>query len=69
MIKLKQLEEQSIVRSVAVHEDNKKRIAEIFERVNQARDQLLVRVQYFIPSYQRLSSLFSSRQVSRHTSL
>lgn len=37
------LKEQSLMKRIAVHEDDKKQIAEIFERVNQASMQLLVR--------------------------
>jgi len=41
---LTQLKKQSLIRGVALHEENKKQIAEIFERVNQAREQLVVRI-------------------------
>src|SRR6267378_7648559 len=41
LIKLK---EKSPARKVAVHEDDKGRIAEIFEHINQAREQLVVRI-------------------------
>ena len=39
-----QLKEQSLGRKIAVHEEDKGRIAEIFERINQAREQLVVRI-------------------------
>ena len=41
LIKLK---EKSLTRKIAVHEEDKGRIAEIFERINQAREQLVVRI-------------------------
>jgi len=41
LIKLK---EQSLGRKIAVHEEDKRRIAEIFEHINQAREQLVVRI-------------------------
>jgi hypothetical protein len=41
LIKLK---EQSLGRKIAVHEEDKTRIAEIFENINQAREQLVVRI-------------------------
>jgi len=44
LTKLTQLKKQSLIRGVAVHEENKRQIAEIFERVNQAREQLVVRI-------------------------
>ena len=44
LTKLTQLKKQSLIRGVAVHEENKKQIAEIFERDNQAREQLVVRI-------------------------
>jgi len=44
LTKLTQLKKQSLIRGVADHEENKKQIAEIFERVNQAREQLVVRI-------------------------
>ena len=40
LIKLK---EQSIIRKIADHEKEKGEIAEIFQRINQAREQLVVR--------------------------
>jgi len=43
-MKLIQLKKQSLIRGVALHEENKRQIAEIFERVNQAREQLVVRI-------------------------
>jgi len=42
LTKLTQLKKQSLIRGIADHEGNKKQIAEIFERVNQAREQLVV---------------------------
>ena len=42
--KLIKLKEQSLGRKIAVHEDDKGRIAEIFERINEAREQLVVRI-------------------------
>jgi hypothetical protein len=53
LIKLKQ---KSLARKIAVHEEDKGRIAEIFEHINQAREQLVVRISVivvilcFIPS-------------------
>jgi len=41
--KLRDLEEQSRFRKFAIQEDDKKRIAEIFERINEARLRLGVR--------------------------
>ena len=38
------LKKQSLARKIAVHEEDKLRIAEIFERINQAREQLVVRI-------------------------
>lgn len=45
MKKLTRLQEQSLPMSIAVFEGNKKQIAEIFERLNQAKGRLLVRIQ------------------------
>jgi len=44
LTKLTQLKKQSqsLIRGIADHEENKRQIAEIFERVNQAREQLVV---------------------------
>lgn len=42
MKKLAGLKEKSVLLRIAVHEDDKKQIAEIFERINQAREQLMV---------------------------
>ncbi|KIM38762.1 hypothetical protein M413DRAFT_75797 [Hebeloma cylindrosporum] len=39
--KLVKLRDQSLARKIAVHEDDKGQIAEIFERINQAREQLV----------------------------
>jgi len=44
LTKLTQLKKQSLIRGVALHEENKQQIAKIFERVNQAREQLVVRI-------------------------
>ena len=44
LTKLTQLKKQSLIRKVAVYEEDKRQIAEIFERVNQAREQLVVRI-------------------------
>jgi len=44
LTKLIQLKKQSLIRGIAVHEENKKEIADIFERINQAREQLVVRI-------------------------
>ena len=41
---LVKLKEQSLGRKIAVHEEDKARIAAIFERINQAREQLVVRI-------------------------
>jgi len=41
LIKLKK---QSVGRKIAAHEGDKGRIAEIFERINQTREQLVVRI-------------------------
>jgi len=38
------LRDQSLARKIAIHEDDKGRIAEIFEGINQAREQLVVRI-------------------------
>ena len=42
--KLIELKEQSRIRKIADHEGDKGRIAEIFQRINQAREQLVVRI-------------------------
>jgi len=42
--KLRHLKEQSRFRKFAIQEDDKKRIAEIFERINEARLRLGVRL-------------------------
>ena len=39
-----ELKKQSLIRKIAVHEEDKGKIAEIFERINQAREQLVVRI-------------------------
>jgi len=41
LIKLKK---QSLIRRIAVHEEDKGKIADIFERINRAREQLVVRI-------------------------
>jgi ribonuclease I len=41
LIKLK---EESLIRKIAAHEEDKAQIAAIFERINQAREQLVVRI-------------------------
>jgi hypothetical protein len=41
---LVKLKEQSLVRKIAVHEADKAQLATIFERINQAREQLMVRI-------------------------
>ena len=38
------LRDQSLARKIAIYEDDKGRIAEIFESINQAREQLVVRI-------------------------
>jgi len=49
--KLRELKEQSRSRKFAIHEDDKKRVAEIFERINEARVRLGVHLSVivFIP--------------------
>jgi len=66
LTKLIQLKNQSLIRGVAVHEENKKQIAEIFERINQAREQLVVRIFYyhFLVYISLLLQLFSWLPVS-----
>jgi len=39
---LTKIKEQSLGRKIAIHEEDKGQIAEIFERINQAREQLVV---------------------------
>jgi hypothetical protein len=41
---LVKLKEQSLLRKIAVHEEDKTQLAVIFERINQAREQLVVRI-------------------------
>jgi hypothetical protein len=53
LIKLK---EQSLGRKIAVYEEDKKRIAEIFERINQAREQLVVRICLIVVIFRVYSS-------------
>ena len=48
---LMKLKKQSLFREVAAYEENKKRMAEIFERVNPAREQLVVRVSLLLPLF------------------
>jgi hypothetical protein len=38
-----ELKQQSLIRKIAVHEEDKGKIADIFERINRAREQLVVR--------------------------
>ena len=45
LIKLK---EQSLIRKIADHEGDKGRIAGIFQRINQAREQLVVRIRVIV---------------------
>jgi len=44
LTKLTQIKNQSLIRGIVDHEENKKQMAEIFERINQAREQLVVRI-------------------------
>ena len=37
-----ELKKQSLIRKIAVHEEDKGKIADIFERINRAREQLVV---------------------------
>ena len=39
-----ELKKQSLVRKIAGHEEDKGKIADIFERINRAREQLVVRI-------------------------
>ena len=39
-----ELKKQSLIRKIAVHEEDKGKIVDIFERINRAREQLVVRV-------------------------
>ena len=39
-----ELKKQSLIRKIAVHEEDRGKIANIFERINQAREQLVVRI-------------------------
>lgn len=39
-----ELKKQSLIRKIAVHEEDKEKIADIFERINRAREQLIVRI-------------------------
>ena len=51
-----ELKKQSLIRKIAIHEEDKGKIADIFERINRAREQLVVRIRvmfsisFFIPS-------------------
>ena len=38
-----ELKKHSLIRKIAVHEEDKGKIADIFERMNRAREQLVVR--------------------------
>ena len=42
--KLTRHQKRSLIRKVAVHEDDKQKIGEIFERINDARQQLMVSI-------------------------
>jgi len=42
-----ELKKQSLIRKIAVHEEDKGKIADIFERINRAREQLVVRIYYY----------------------
>jgi len=44
LTKLAQLKKQSLIIKIAIYEEEKRQIAEIFEGINQAREQLVVRV-------------------------
>ena len=44
MANLIKIQEQSLGRKIAVLEEHKGQIAEIFERINQAREQLVARI-------------------------
>ena len=39
-----ELKKQSLIRKIAVHEEDKGKIADMFERINRAREQLVVRI-------------------------
>jgi len=39
-----ELKKQSLIRKIAVHEEDKAKIADIFERINRAREQLVVHI-------------------------
>jgi len=47
--KLIELKKQSLIRKIAVHEEDKGEIADIFERINRAREQLVVRIVIVFP--------------------
>jgi hypothetical protein len=44
LVKLFELQKQPLARTIADHEKDLGRMAEIFERINQARQQLVVRI-------------------------
>jgi hypothetical protein len=46
-----ELKKQSLIRKIAVHEEDKGKIADIFERINQAREQLVVRICVIVVTY------------------
>jgi len=48
LIKLKK---QSLIRKIAVHEEDKGKIADIFERINRAREQLVVRIRLIVVNF------------------
>ena len=39
-----ELKKKSLIRKIAVHEEDKGKIADIFDRINRAREQLVVRI-------------------------
>ena len=51
-----EVKKQSLIRKIAVHEENKGKIADIFECINRAQEQLVVSIcvifpiSFFIPS-------------------
>jgi len=64
MAKLLRLSEEWIGRKVADYDDEKLRIAEIFERVNEARIRFGVRNKYSTCVNSNHDSLFSLRPIS-----
>ena len=55
--KLRKLKEQSRFRKFAIQEDDKKQIAQIFERINDARLRLGVRLSVIVPIPLLIASL------------